>query len=115
MKPSTSSTAIGSLKPASPSSVRSSRRRRPDPRSSEKTAAPSVDEMMEPSSSPSSVDSPSTHEAASPETTAVMIVPGMASTAAGRRTGRISRHPAASPPSNRMRASEMTPMVSASG
>ena len=47
MKPSTSSTAIGSLKPASPSSVRSSRRRSPAPRSSENTAAPSVEATID--------------------------------------------------------------------
>ena len=55
MKPITSSTATGSLKPASPSSVRASRRRSVEPRSSAKIAAPSVEAMIEPSSSPSSV------------------------------------------------------------
>ena len=43
MKPSTSRTATGSLRPASPSSVRASRRRSVEPRSSAKIAAPSVD------------------------------------------------------------------------
>ena len=51
MKPSTSRTATGSLKPASPSSVRASRRRSVDPRSTANTAAPSVAATIEPSSS----------------------------------------------------------------
>src|SRR5215217_3847535 len=113
MNPSTSSTAIGSLKPASPSSVRSSRLRSPAPRSSEKTAAPSVDETIEPSSRPSSVEKPNSHEAASPVTTAVISVPGSANPIAGRSTGRISPQPAVSPPSNRISASAITPIVSA--
>ena len=113
MKPSTSSTAIGSLKPASPSSVRSSRLRSPAPRSSEKTAAPSVEEMIAPSSRPSSVEKPNSHEAARPVTTAVISVPGSASPIAGRSTGRISPQPAVSPPSNRISASAITPIVSA--
>ena len=54
MKPMTSSTATGSLKPDSPSSVRASRRRSVDPRSSAKIAAPSVDASTEPSSRPCS-------------------------------------------------------------
>ena len=113
MKPSTSSTAIGSLKPASPSSVRSRRLRSPAPRSSENTAAPSVEETIEPSSSPSSVENPNSHEAANPVTTAVISVPGSASPIAGRSTGRISPQPAVSPPSNRISASAITPIVSA--
>ncbi len=72
MKPSTSSTAIGSLKPASPSSVRSSRRRSPEPRSSENTAAPSVEATIDPSSSPSTVVNPNSQDAARPVTTAVI-------------------------------------------
>ena len=114
MNPSTSSTAIGSLKPASPSSVRSSRLRSPDPRSSEKTAAPSVEATIEPTSRPSSVEKPNSHDAAKPVTTAVISVPGSASPIAGRSTGRISPQPAVSPPSNRIRASAITPIVSAS-
>ena len=43
MNPSTSRTATGSLRPDSPSSVRASRRRSVEPRSSAKIAAPSVD------------------------------------------------------------------------
>ena len=56
MNPSTSRIATGSLKPASASSVRASRRRRVEVRSSEKMAAPSVAARIDPSSSPSSVD-----------------------------------------------------------
>ena len=53
MKPITSSTATGSLKPASPSSVWASRRRSVEPRRIAKIAAPSVEAMIEPSSRPS--------------------------------------------------------------
>ena len=66
MKPITSSTATGSLKPDSPSSVRASRRRSVEPRSSAKIAAPSVEATIAPSSSPSSVERSNSHAAASP-------------------------------------------------
>jgi hypothetical protein len=52
MKPITSSTAIGSLRPDSASSVRAMRRLRLDPRRTEKIAALSVVETIEPSRSP---------------------------------------------------------------
>ena len=52
IRPITSSTAIGSLSPDSASSVRASRRRSVDPRSSAKIAAPSVDASTAPSSRP---------------------------------------------------------------
>ena len=113
MKPSTSSTAIGSLNPASPSRVRSRRRRRPAPRSSENTAAPSVDATIEPSSNPSSSEKSNSQEAAKPVTTAVISVPGTARAIAGRSTGRISPQPAVRPPSKRISASAMTPTASA--
>src|SRR5215217_2938001 len=67
MNPSTSRTAIGSLKPASPSRVRSSRRRSPEPRSREKTAAPSVEATIEPSSNPSTSVKSNSHQAAALE------------------------------------------------
>ena len=54
MQPSTSTTAIGSLMPDSPSSVRASRRRSVEPRSTANTAAASVAATVEPSSSASS-------------------------------------------------------------
>ena len=53
MQPMTSSTAIGSLMPDSPSSVRARRRRSVDPRSTANTAAASVAATVEPSSSAS--------------------------------------------------------------
>ncbi len=91
MNPSTSRMATGSLNPASPSSVRASLRLRVEPRSSANTAAPSVAARIEPSSSPSSNEKPSSQLAASPVRTAVTIVPSPASDSAGRSTGRISR------------------------
>ena len=48
MKPITSSTATGSLRPDSPSSVRASRRRSVELRSSAKIAAPSVEARIAP-------------------------------------------------------------------
>ena len=71
MNPSTSSTATGSLKPDSPSSVRASLRRSVEPRSSAKIAAPSVAATIEPSSSPSSVEKSNSQAAARPVITAV--------------------------------------------
>ena len=114
MKPITSSTATGSLKPASPSSVRASLRRSVEPRSSAKIAAPSVDAMIEPSSSPSSVLRSNSQTAAIPVIAAVANVPTSARPIAGRRTGRISSKPAISPPSNRISASATMPIVRAS-
>jgi hypothetical protein len=114
MKPITSRTATGSLKPASPSSVRASRRRSVDSRKSAKIAAPSVDEMIAPSSMPSSVEKSNSHDAASPHSTQVPSVPRTARPSDGRSTGRISSNPAVSPPSNRISASATTPMVRAS-
>ena len=54
------------------------------------------------------------HAATSPVSTAVPIVPMKASRTAGRSTGPISAHPDASPPSNRISASAITPIVRAS-
>ena len=51
MQPITSRIAIGSLRPDSPSSVRASRRRSVEPRSTANTAAASVAATVEPSSS----------------------------------------------------------------
>ena len=114
MKPTTSSTATGSLKPASPSSVRASLRRSVDSRRSAKIAAPSVEEMIAPISMPSSVLRSNSHAAAKPQITAVPSVPRIASDSDGRSTGRISSKPADSPPSNRISASATTPIVRAS-
>ena len=114
MKPITSRTATGSLNPASPSSVRASLRRSVDSRSRAKIAAPSVDEMIAPSSMPSSVLRSNSHDAAKPQITAVPSVPTTASSSDGRSTGRISSKPADSPPSKRISASATTPIVRAS-
>ena len=77
MQPSTSSTAIGSLMPDSPSSVRASRRRSVDPRSTAKTAAASVAATVEPRISASSVAQlgRTAAPAASAVSPAVTIVP----------------------------------------
>src|SRR5215211_1061169 len=114
MKPSTKTIATGSLNPDSPSSTRASRRGMLEPRSTENTAAASVDATIDPSSSPSSVLRSSSQTAAKPTTTAVRMVPANASETLGPSTGRISPQPAASPPSNRISARAITPIVRAS-
>ncbi len=114
MKPRTSSTATGSFMPASPSSVRASRRLSVEPRSSAKIAAPSVADTMEPTSRPCSSVKSSSHAAARPVTIAVISVPSTARLSADPSTGRISPKPAARPPSNRISASAMMPIVCAS-
>ena len=114
MKPITSSTATGSFKPASPSSVRASLRFSVEPRSTEKTAAPSVAARIEPSSRPSSAEKSNSQEAVSPAITAVASVPRKARLSEGRSTGRISPQPDPRPPSNRISARAMTPTVRAS-
>ena len=113
MKPSTSSTATGSLKPDSPSSVRESRFSSEEVRSTAKMAAPSVAAMIEPSSSPSVSDRSSSTIAATPPIAAVRRVPKSARLIAGRSTGRMSSQPAVRPPSKRISASAITPIVSA--
>ena len=114
MKPSTSRIATGSLRPASPSSVRASLRFSVEPRSRAKIAAPSVVAMIEPSSIPSSVPRSRIHAAANPVTTAVAIVPIRERLIAEPSTGRISIRPEVRPPSNRIRARAMIPIVRAS-
>jgi hypothetical protein len=114
MKPSTSSTAIGSLKPDSPSSVVARRRLSVEVRRSAKIAAPSVAARTEPSSRPSRVERSKSQTAANPVTAAVTIVPTIARLIAGASTGRISSSPEVSPPSKRISASAMIPMRRAS-
>ena len=75
MNASTSRTATGSLKPASPSSACASRRFSVEPRSTAKIAAPSVDATIDPTSMPSSVEKSKIHDAANPAITAVRNVP----------------------------------------
>ena len=114
MKPSTSRTATGSLKPDSPSSVVARRRLSVDPRSSAKIAAPSVAASTDPSSRPLRVERSKSNTAAKPVTTAVTIVPTTARLSAGVSTGRISSSPEVRPPSKRIRASAMIPIRRAS-
>ena len=103
MKPMTSRTATGSLSPASPSSVRATRRRSVEPRRIAKIAAPSVAARIEPSSRPSSRLRSSSQDAPpGRRRSRSAIVPTSASASAGRSTGRISGKPAASPPSKRI-------------
>ena len=109
MKPTTSSTATGSFMPASPSSVRASLRLSGEPRSIAKIAAPSVEEMIAPSSSPSSSVKSNSQVAASPQIAAVISVPRSARLITGFSTGRISPKPALRPPSNRISASATMP------
>ena len=114
MKPSTRTMATGSFMPDSPSRIRARRFFSDDPRSTEKMAALSVAETIEPSSSPSSVVRSSSHAAARPTITACATVAKMASITLVRSTGRISPQPEARPPSNRMNTSAITPIVRAS-
>ena len=114
MKPTTSSTATGSFMPASPSSMRASRRLSEEPRSIAKIAAPSVEETIAPSSSPSSSVKSNSHVAARPQIAAVISVPRKARLRTGLSTGRSSSKPALSPPSNRISASATIPISRAS-
>src|ERR1700742_191988 len=113
MKPITSTIATGSFMPDSPSSTRAARRLMLDPRRIEKTAAPSVAQTIEPSSRPSSVLRSSSQVATRPTITAVSSVPSDASVTLGQTTGLISLQPQAKPPSNRIIASAMMPIVGA--
>src|SRR5829696_6221760 len=111
MNPVTSSSATGSFMPDSPSSVRASRRRSRDPRSTAKIAALSVAATAEPTISPSRVERSKISAAAKPARSAVTIVPTEASEIAVPRTGLISPQPAVRPPSKRIRTSPIVPSV----
>ena len=100
--------------PASPSSVRARRRFSVDPRSRAKIAAPSVADTIAPTSMPCRSVRSSSQWATTPVTIAVISVPSVARLTAEPSTGRISEKPAARPPSKRIRASAMTPIVRAS-
>ena len=104
MNPSTRNTATGSLKPASPSSVSARRRRSEEPCSSAKTAAPSVEARIEPSSRPSSVER---SNSSGGEARDHRGHGGADDGEPERRpsTGRNSCQPVARPPSNRITAS----------
>ena len=114
MQPITSSTAIGSLMPDSPSSVRASLRRSVEPRSTANTAAASVAATVDPSSSASFASRSNRALAATAVSAAVTIVPSVASMIDVSSTGRISSKPADRPPSKRMKASATTPTWRAS-
>ena len=85
-----------------------------EPRSTEKIAALSVAATIEPMSIPSSIERSSSHAAVSPTPTAVRIVPANASERLVDSTGRISPQPALRPPSKRISATAMMPIVWAS-
>ncbi len=106
-------TATGSFSPDSASSVRASFFLRVDPRSTEKIAALSVPATIEPSRKPSSQLRSRSRWAATPVSTAVPIVPSVASERLGATTLRMSSQPATRPPSNRISARAMIPIVRA--
>jgi hypothetical protein len=114
MQPSTSTTAIGSLTPDSPSSERARRRLSVEPRSTANTAAASVAATVEPSSSAYLNSTSRISHAASAVSSAVPSVPTTASETATPSTGRISANPLLRPPSNRISASATMPALRAS-
>ena len=114
MNPITSSSATGSFIPDSPSSERARRFSRVERRSTAKIAAESVAAIAAPTIIPSSRVRSKISFAAKPAIAAVTRVPTVASEAAVPSTGRISDHPAVSPPSKRIRTSAIVPRVRAS-
>jgi hypothetical protein len=82
-------------------------------RSRPKIAAPSVDATIAPTSRPSTVESPNSADAATPAITAVTRVPSTASVIAGPSTGLMVSMPVVRPPSKRISARAMTPIVRA--
>ena len=104
-------TAIGSFMPDSISSVAAMRSfsRTPDDLSSANTAAASVEPTMEPSSSASRQSRPSSHQAPSPVSPALITTPTVASSMAGRRPVRKVAKSVRSPPSSRITASATLP------
>jgi len=84
-----------------------------DPRSSEKIAAPSVEDRIAPSSRPSFSVDPNSSAAATPSTPAVIAVPTIANEIEAPSTGRTCSSPLVSPPSNRIDARATTPIVRA--
>jgi hypothetical protein len=69
---------------------------------------------MDPISIPSSSEISKIQVAASPVSAAVIMVPGIASATEAPRTGLISPKPTFSPPSKRISAKAITPIVRAS-
>jgi hypothetical protein len=107
---------MGSLEPLSTSSVLARRggSRSPPERSTEKTAAASVDPMMLPSSSPTSRGTPRIQVAAAPVISAVSRTPTVASENAGASVGRTDANEVRRPPSNRITARATVPKPCAS-
>jgi hypothetical protein len=114
MQSSTIRISIGSLSPDSASSVRATRRRSVEPRSTAKIAAASVEATIPPRSRLRSHEKSNRRWAAAPTTPAVIAVPTIASRNAGPSTGPTSANPAESPPSNRISARAAIPMRRAS-
>src|SRR5947209_4165784 len=102
MKPSTSSTATGSFRPDSPSSVRASLRDNVEPRSSAKIAAPSVEDKIAPNRRPSWIENPKSAAAEMPTSSAVIAVPTVANDVEAPRTGGRCGRPLVSPPASRL-------------
>src|ERR1041384_8162279 len=105
------SSAIGSLLPDSISSRGRVRPFNPTPEalSTEKTAAASVDETIEPSSSPSSNEKPRTIFTKIPTSAVVTRTPIVESASPGHITRRTLDHWVSSPPENKINASATTP------
>ena len=107
----TRNTASGSLVPDSISKVEFTRlcSRSPPVRSRKKTAAASVEAMIEPSSSASIGARSSASQAAPPASTAVIITPTVARISDGASTPRKTENLVRSPPSKRITASATEP------
>ena len=108
---------MGSFEPLSTSRVAVSRSgsRRPLLRSTENTAAASVEPTMLPTSRPCSRGMRSTQAAARPVISEVSSTPMVESARAGRQTRRTASREVRRPPSNRIRARATLPMLLASG
>ena len=111
---STRMTAGASLKPDSASSRPASRRGNGSTRSTEKTAAASVEDTMAPSSSASCQSIRSSRCAPTAVITVLITTPTVASAAAGASTLRMSANLVVRPPSTRMTASAAVPTFLAS-
>ena len=110
-------TAIGSLLPDSNSSSerRCGRSRTFRERNTEKTAAASVDETIDPSRRAWASGRSVIHQAKKPVSAAVSATPAVARISPRPRTGRTSSHAVSNPPLKRMKASATTPSAWASG
>ena len=107
-------TAGASLNPDSASSRPATRRGKGTTRSTENTAAASVDDTMAPSSSASCQSIPSSRCAPAAVTTMLTAMPTVASSRAGANTLRTSANRVVRPPSMRMIANATVPRCSAS-